>query len=79
MLILTRKIGESIFIGDNIEITVTEMSGDKVKIGINAPKEIAVLRSELRQTVDANKQAVQAVSGAALRGLAANFKNANHQ
>ncbi|MEG1778435.1 MAG: carbon storage regulator CsrA, partial [Angelakisella sp.] len=54
MLILTRKIGESIFIGDSIEITVTEMSGDKVKIGINAPKEIAVLRSELRQTVDAN-------------------------
>lgn len=77
MLILARKTGESLVIGDNIEITITEVSGDKVKIGITAPKEITVLRKELCQTVDANRQAAAAVSGDALRLLAANFKNAS--
>lgn len=47
MLVLTRHIGDSIVIGDNIEITVVEVQGDKIKIGINAPKSIAVLRKEL--------------------------------
>lgn len=78
MLILTRKVGQSLVIGDNIEIVITEMSGDKVKIGINAPKEIIVLRKELCQTMDANRQAVQVVSSDALRGLAANFRNMKH-
>lgn len=64
-------------IGDNIEITITEVSGDKVKVGITAPKEITVLRKELYQTVDANRLAAAAVSGDALRRLAANFKNAS--
>ncbi|MEG0752614.1 MAG: carbon storage regulator CsrA [Angelakisella sp.] len=78
MLILARKSGESLMIGDNIEIVITEISGDKVKIGINAPKEVTVLRKELCQTVDENRQAVQEVPGDALRLLAANFKSAHH-
>lgn len=77
MLILARKTGESLMIGDNVEITITEVSGDKVKVGITAPKEITVLRKELYQTVDANRLAAAAVSGDALRRLAANFKNAS--
>ena len=46
MLILTRKLNESITIGDNIEISVVEIKGDQVKIGINAPREIKVYRKD---------------------------------
>ena len=51
MLVITRKHDESITIADNIEITVLEISKDKVKIGINAPKDISIYRSELLQTL----------------------------
>jgi len=46
MLVVTRKEKESIIIG-NIEITVTELKGSQVRIGINAPKEVTVMRKEL--------------------------------
>ena len=44
MLVVTRKLDESLIISDNIEITVLEIGKDKVKIGINAPKEVKVIR-----------------------------------
>lgn len=47
MLVLTRKKGESIVIGDNIEITISEINGDQVRIGIRAPKEVAIHRKEI--------------------------------
>lgn len=47
MLVLARHSGDSIIIGDRIEVTIVEIQGDKVKIGINAPKEIPVMRREL--------------------------------
>lgn len=47
MLVLTRRIDESIVIDDNIVITVLAVEGDKVKIGINAPREIPIFRQEL--------------------------------
>lgn len=73
MLILTRKIGQSFQIGDNIKITVTELSGDKVKIGIEAPQEFRVLREELCKTVESNQAAAVGASGDILRALAANL------
>ena len=48
MLVLSRSSGESLFIGDNIKITVLRVNGRKVKIGIEAPKDVIVLRSELK-------------------------------
>jgi len=50
MLVLTRKVEESILIGDDIEIMVLGVSGDKVRIGINAPREIEVFRKEVKET-----------------------------
>ena len=47
MLVLTRKVNESVIIGDDIEICVTRVEGDTVKIGIKAPRSIAVFRKEL--------------------------------
>jgi carbon storage regulator len=47
MLVLTRKVGEEIVIGDNIRVTVVAITGGKVRIGINAPKEVAVDRQEI--------------------------------
>ena len=47
MLVLTRRAGESLMIGDEIEISVIEVQGDKAKIGIIAPRQIRILRKEL--------------------------------
>lgn len=58
MLVLARHSGESIIIGEDIEITVTEVQGDNVKIGIKAPKKISIMRKELLEAVStANEQA----------------------
>ncbi|MGX2947218.1 carbon storage regulator CsrA [Frederiksenia canicola] len=53
MLILTRKIGESLLIGDDVEITVLSVRGSQVKLGVKAPKEIAVHREEIYQRIKA--------------------------
>ena len=51
MLVLSRKATECINIGDNIVVTLLEIRGNKVRIGIDAPKEVHVLRGELRQAI----------------------------
>lgn len=75
MLILSRKAGETLLIGDSIEVTITEISGDKVRLGITAPKEVQILRGELRQVAEENRQAVQNVSSNALRQLAVQIRH----
>ena len=52
MLILSRRIGESLTIGDDIEITVTEIRGNQVRLGVVAPESQAILRKELREKQD---------------------------
>ncbi|PVX38819.1 carbon storage regulator CsrA [Pasteurella langaaensis DSM 22999] len=51
MLILTRKVGESLLIGDDISITVLSVRGNQVKIGVNAPKDVSVHREEIYQRI----------------------------
>ena len=51
MLVLSRQKDESIMIGDNVEITIVDVRGDKVRLGINAPREISVHRKEVYETI----------------------------
>ena len=70
MLALARKVNESIMIGNDIEITVLEIKGDQIKLGVKAPKFVPIYRKELYvQIQEENKQAGSAVDVEALRGL----------
>jgi len=56
MLVLSRKVGESIHIGSNIRIMITEVSGGKVKVGIDAPKDVNIVREELLEELTLDQQ-----------------------
>ena len=62
MLVLSRKINQSIMIGDGIEIRIVDIKGDQVKIGINAPKQVAVYRKEVYDEIIAQNIAASGTS-----------------
>jgi carbon storage regulator len=63
MLVLTRKIGEAIQIGDDIEITILSVKGDQIKLGINAPKNIEIHRKEIYVSIqEENEQASKGIN-----------------
>ena len=70
MLALSRKKNEAIVINNNVEITVLEIKGDQVKLGISAPKEVPVYRKEVYvQIQEANKEAMNVASTEVLNKL----------
>ena len=70
MLALSRKKNEAIVINNNVEITVLEIKGDQVKLGISAPKEVPVYRKEVYVQIQyANKEAMNVISTDALNKL----------
>ena len=70
MLALTRKKGEALVINNNIEITVLEIRGDQIKLGITAPKDVPVYRKEVYlQIQKENQEAISLVGIEALKGI----------
>lgn len=69
MLVVTRKKGESILIGDNIEITIAKIDDGSVKIAISAPKEVTILRKELYAEVKSENQQAAKIDMSILKNL----------
>lgn len=75
MLVISRKAGESILISDQIKVTVLSLSSDKVTIGIDAPKDIRIIREELAETIEANKISGETSGQTDYQGIAVLLKN----
>jgi carbon storage regulator len=78
MLVLKRRVGESVMIGDHIQIQVLGVEGDQIKLGFVAPKDVQILRQELYQGIVAENKAAKDQSGQLqqedLLNLLKNFK-----
>ena len=72
MLVLTRKVGQSITLGDNIRVTVLSMEGDRVSLGVDAPRDVRIFRSEL---LEATRQTNQEAQSSAVLSIKEILKN----
>lgn len=67
MLVIRRRAGESLLVGDNVEIEILEISGGQVKLGIRAPREVSILRKEVYLTREQNRAAVESARSPRVR------------
>ena len=70
MLVLTRKPGQSIMIGDEVEVQVLSVAGEKVRLGITAPRDVAIFRNEVYDRIESENQGAGEAVGDALQRLA---------
>lgn len=77
MLILGRKKGESILIGNNIHVKIIEIEGDKIKLAIDAPTNVSIIRNELVEAANENNEAITNVNHNTMKELKNILKNKN--
>jgi len=76
MVVIKSKVSDSILIGDDISVIISEISQDKVKIAINAPKEIKITRKELAETCEFNLTASEKINKISLNDIKDRLKGA---
>ena len=74
MLVLSRRIGESVVVGEDVTITVLEVRGDVVRIGIDAPRSVAVHRAELLEQLESSNREAASPSDQAVASLSQAFR-----
>ena len=79
MLVLTRRLGESIHIGDKIKITVVDIDGKQVKIGIEAPRDISIFREEVYERIKQENLRAASTSPEEIHKAAENLKKDKNQ
>ena len=79
MLVISRKTGESLVLSEDIKITVISVSNDKVSIGIEAPRDVKIVRQELLETIEANKASAEESIDKDYKNIASLMKNKSRQ
>ena len=74
MLVISRKAGESLILSEDIKVTIISVTGDKVSIGIEAPKEVKIVRQELMETIAANKASAEETAEKDYKNMASLIK-----
>lgn len=77
MLVISRKAGESLIISEDIKITIISVTSDKVSIGIEAPKDVKIMRQELLETIETNKVSAQGTENKNYKNIATLLKMKN--
>jgi carbon storage regulator len=75
MLVLTRKSGEGFWIGDDTEIVVMSCQRNSIRIGVRAPRDVVILRTELKLVAEQNQVALSVCSPDSIEGLAARLRS----
>ena len=78
MLILTRRVGETVMIGNDVTVTVLGVKGNQVRIGVNAPRDIAVHREEIYERIKREEQGGGSSARPAANGLNGNGNGVDH-
>lgn len=79
MLVLTRKLGESIRIGDNVIVKIVDLDGRHVKLGIEAPRSISVNREEIYERIQKENKAASALKDQGVQNIAEALRQGNQQ
>jgi carbon storage regulator len=74
MLVIRRRVGEAVLIGDGIEIEIIDLSPSRVKLGIKAPDSVPILRKEIQLAGEQNRKAAQGVTASAIENFLARLR-----